>query len=155
MPWSDKRGFGPLLRQSARQAAVLVLIALVPAALTGWLHPRRPHLPGAEASAREIAVGDAVALGRARPVVWVDARDAQAFEVGHVPGAVRLTEDAWEQLLPGFIDSWRPGQPVVVYCDSRRCDASRSVAARLARELAIKDVYVLTGGWEAWQQRQR
>jgi rhodanese-related sulfurtransferase len=152
---SDKRGFGPLLRQASRQAAVMVLIALVPAVLTGWLHPRRPHLPDAEASAREITVGDAVALGRVRPVVWVDARDAAAFGAGNIPGAVRLTDDAWEQLLPGFVGSWRPGQSVVVYCDSRRCDASRSVAARLAREFAINDVYVLTGGWEAWQQRQK
>jgi rhodanese-related sulfurtransferase len=154
MPRSDKRGFSLLLRQAARQAVALLLVTLLPAILTGWLHPRRPSLPGADQGVREITVEDALALARRSPVLWADARSSQAFATQHIPGAIHLTEEAWERLLSGFADVWRPGQPVVVYCDSQRCDTSRSVASRLMREFALKEVYTLQGGWEAWQRRQ-
>ncbi len=85
-------------------------------------------------------------------VLWVDARDVAAFENGHVPGAVNLSEDAWESQLTGLLDVWEPGQRLVVYCDGEACLASRQVALRIRRELALDNVAVLTGGWPAWQE---
>ena len=68
----------------------------------------------------------------------------------HVPGAVLLNETAWTRLMPGFLESWQPGQRVVVYCNSERCGSSEEVARRLQRELNLPDVFVLKGGWAAW-----
>jgi len=155
MSSSVRCGSGPLLRRAAVQAAVLLLAAVVPALLTGWLHPRRPPLPGAAGSIREITVADAQALPGGRPVIWADARDNQAFARQHIPGAVHLSEAEWEQGLAGLVAVWRPGTPVVVYCASHSCDTSRAVASRLKRELALPDVFVLKGGWEEWLRRQK
>ncbi len=155
MPWSDKRESSPLLRRAARQAAILVLVALVPAILTGGLHPRRPAWPGAGADIREISVMDAWMLARTNPVIWADARSDRAFAAQHIPGAINVTEADWERSLAGLVDVWRPGRPVVVYCGSGSCETSRSVAVRLRRELKLTDVYVLKGGWEEWQRRQK
>ena len=48
-----------------------------------------------------------------------------------------------------------PGTPirrVVVYCDGGGCEASRHVADRLRDKLGMKSVFVLKGGWPAWQR---
>jgi rhodanese-related sulfurtransferase len=137
-----------------RPAGWLLAAACLPALLAIWLHPRAPTLASAAPPGAAISVNEAVALLRSGDVLWIDARRADAFAAGHIPGAVPLREDAWEDLLPGFIEAWQPGQRVVVYCDGGGCAAARSVADRLRREFALENVAYLEGGWEAWQQTQ-
>ncbi len=142
---------------------MLLLVAVPPAVLTAWLHPRSPAWPSAASQPGEVTLAE---LRRAQGadayenVLWVDARQAGAFAAGHIPGAINLNEDDWEGLLPGFVERWDGMQSVVVYCDSSLCDASRAVAARLKRELAIgadapgsPAVLTLKGGWDAWLAR--
>ena len=88
-------------------------------------------------------------------VLWVDARSSVDFSGDHIPGAVRLTEDDWNELLPELLKSWEPNCAVVVYCNSRKCHTSEEVAKRLREEVGLKPVYVLRGGWEAWKGAQR
>ena len=82
--------------------------------------------------------------------IWVDARPDEEFARDHVPGALSLNEDRWNELLPQFLAAWSPGKKVVVYCSSLSCNASREVARRLRKEAQLPDVFVLEGGWEAW-----
>ncbi len=155
MPWFADEFAGPPLGRAARQATLLLLVAIAPAALTGWLHPRRPAWPAAGGPIPEIAVVDAENLARTSPVVWADARGADAFAARHIPGAINVTEADWERSVADFVEAWRPGRPVIVYCASRSCATSRSVALRLRRDFKLTDVYVLQGGWEEWLRRQR
>jgi rhodanese-related sulfurtransferase len=87
--------------------------------------------------------------------IWVDARPDEEFERDHVPGALSLNEDRWNELLPQFLAGWSPGKKVVVYCSSLSCNASREVARRLRKEAQLPDVFVLEGGWEAWLKKNR
>lgn len=136
-------------RRPFREAALIGLLALVPAALAAWLHPRSAfHAP---ASAGVTKVDPVAVRGWTDAVVWVDARPAEAFLAGHIPGAVNLTERAWEQQLGEVVGRWTPAARIVVYCDGAGCQASTAVAQRLQRELQLDRVYVLTGGWPAWQ----
>jgi len=88
-------------------------------------------------------------------VIWADARPDEEFAHDHVPGALSLNEDRWNELLPQFLAMWSPGKKVVVYCSSLSCNASREVARRLRREAQLPDVFVLEGGWEAWVKKNR
>ena len=88
-------------------------------------------------------------------VIWVDARPDEEFARDHVPGALSLNEDRWNELLPQFLAVWSPGKKVVVYCSSLGCNASREVARRLRKEAQLSDVFVLEGGWEAWLKKNR
>jgi rhodanese-related sulfurtransferase len=133
--------------------ALLLGLALVPALLAAWLHPKRPEWSWTRPVVTELALADAVRL--TPPVVWVDARPDEEYSARHVPGAVPLNEDRWEERLPDFMAAWRPGARVVVYCNSQRCDASREVAVRLRHELQIDNVFVLQGGWTAWLEAQK
>jgi rhodanese-related sulfurtransferase len=106
-----------------------------------------------------VAESDMVTLELARSwgaaAIWIDARPDADFERDHVPGAILLNEDRWNELLPQFLAVWSPGKKVVVYCSAQSCDLAREVAERLRKEAQLPDVFVLDGGWEAWVKKNR
>ncbi|MEM8784148.1 MAG: rhodanese-like domain-containing protein [Planctomycetota bacterium] len=141
------------MRGTALRALGLLALAALPAAGSYWWHG-----PIAEAKAliavdpEELPAGH-VAVSEAGGwdgVLWIDARSAERFARGRVPGAWPLTPGDWEEQLMGVLGAWEPGQRVVVYCGSASCDDSAAVAERLRNEAGLDDVYVLHGGWEAW-----
>ena len=87
--------------------------------------------------------------------IWADARPDEEFARDHVPGAIPLNEDRWNELLPQFLATWSPEKKVVVYCSSQGCNASREVARKLRTEAQLKDIFVLQGGWEEWLKREK
>ena len=139
------------MQAALRQAACLAALALVPALATALLHPRRPPFTE-KTRAGEISVAEA--MRNEAGYLWIDARAEALFAGGHVPGALPLNEDAWDELLPAVLQAWPTGRPAIVYCDTRACDASEAVAKRL-REFGVAPVFVLQGGWEAWLAVQR
>jgi rhodanese-related sulfurtransferase len=86
--------------------------------------------------------------------LWIDARSASEFGISHIPGAVNVTEDDWDEGFNRLASIYRPGRKMVVYCGAESCHASREVALRLLRELRTDKIYVLKGGFEAWQLEQ-
>lgn len=142
-----------MLGRALKQAGVLLLAALIPVLLTAAFHPRRPAWSRDQAMVTEVTLDT---LGQWRgAVLLVDARGAAAYERQHIPGALSLSGGKWDDLLEALAKEWRPGMRVVVYCDNRNCGASQSVARRLRRELAVADIYVLKGGWDAWLEAQK
>jgi rhodanese-related sulfurtransferase len=87
--------------------------------------------------------------------IWVDARSDVEFAREHVPGALPLNEDRWDELLPQFLAAWSPEKKVVVYCSSQSCNLAMEVARRLRNEAQLKNVFVLQGGWEEWLKKNR
>jgi len=106
-----------------------------------------------------VAASDMVTLAQARAwggnAIWIDARPEKEFDQQHVPGAVLLNEDRWNELLPQMLATWSPEKRVVIYCSSESCGASREVARRLREEARLQNVFVLEGGWEGWLGRKK
>ena len=135
-----------------RQVVILAVLALLPAAgeaiyfrdKISWRSPIPPS--------ESVNVDQARAWGQ--NAIWVDARPDEEVAQDHVPGALSLNEDRWNELLPQFLAAWSPGKKVVVYCSSLSCNASREVARRLRKEAQLPDVFVLEGGWEAWLKQK-
>ena len=136
-----------------RLALGLLAVPLVPALATAWLHPRRPDwkalIAGPVAEPQEVTPAEA--RERMPDALWVDARPAESFVAGSVPGAVSLHQADWETGFAALVDKWDGSRPMVVFCASADCRASAEVAERLRRDLGDARVYVLRGGWEAWQ----
>jgi rhodanese-related sulfurtransferase len=136
-----------------RQALILAVFALVPGIgqaiyfrdQISWRSP----VPASEM----VTVTQARAWGE--NAIWVDARPDNEFARDHVPGALPLNEDRWNELLPQFLAEWSPEKRVVVYCGSEGCNASREVARRLRKEAQLPNVFVLEGGWEEWLKKNR
>ena len=102
-----------------------------------------------ELGAGEIRVEDA----RVLDVLWIDARGEDAYQQGHIGDAIRLSPDNWDDGIFELMDAWL-GQPrpIIVYCGSAACEASKRVAERLREALASAEIYTLHGGWDAWVQ---
>jgi rhodanese-related sulfurtransferase len=136
-----------------QQAVILAALAILPG--TGEAIYFRGKISWRSA----ILPSELVTVDQARTsggnVIWVDARSDEEFARDHVPGALSLNEDRWNELLPQFLAVWSPEKKVVVYCSSLSCNASREVARRLHKEAQLSDVFVLEGGWEAWLKKNR
>jgi rhodanese-related sulfurtransferase len=80
-----------------------------------------------------------------------DARPAQFFTQGHVPGALNLARDnfAYDYRQLSSILKAASDKPIIVYCSGGVCHDSRLVANALLT-LGFTNVSVFTGGWEAW-----
>ena len=137
--------------RALRQASLILLAALIPTTFTAAFHPLRPPWSEETLLPGEALIQTVLAWGR--DVLWIDARSANEYEAEHVPGAILLNLEDWDQLFPGFLDQWNPNKKVVVYCSSTACELSHEVAGRLQVD-GISPVYVLKGGWEAWKSRK-
>ncbi|MEP6604134.1 MAG: rhodanese-like domain-containing protein [Spartobacteria bacterium] len=136
-----------------RQAAVLALLAFLPA--IGEAIYFRDKAPWQARVAASQIVDVDLARSWGANVLWVDARPDDQFEAGHVPDAILLNEDRWNELLPQFLAHWSPDKKVVVYCSTKSCNLASDVARRLREEAQLKDVFVLSGGWEQWLKTKK
>jgi rhodanese-related sulfurtransferase len=142
-----------MLMKSVRQALILFFIAVAAAFGTHAWHPRAPALYLVQEPLRD----DEVSMQTIQEmwkgdVLWIDARVQEQFDAGHVPGALLLNEQKFEEQLVGYLDTLQTNnKPIVVYCSAAKCDASRHVLERLKQLLPIENAFVLKGGWKAWQ----
>jgi len=97
----------------------------------------------------------AVAQSWGEGVLWLDARPEADYARRHIPGALPLNEDSWDEHLRMMLTAWSPERKLVVYCSRQTCNASHEVAERLRKEVGLSNVYVLEGGWEEWEKQQK
>jgi rhodanese-related sulfurtransferase len=140
-----------------RQAVILVLLASAAAWATHAWHPRAPALYLVQEALRDDEVSMQVIQERWKDdVLWIDARIQEQFDAEHIPGALLLNEQGFDQQLFHYLDTLQANtKPIIVYCSAAKCDASRHVLERLKQTLPIENAFVLKGGWKAWQQRPR
>jgi len=122
---------------------ILLLLPLLPALLAGLWHPRRPDF------AR--AVFDSVAfseLAGANPL-WIDARPAQDYAKGALPGALSLAPERYEEGFERLLELWQPDRLIVIYCDGGGCDSSENLARRLQADLGEGRIVILRDDWRS------
>jgi len=136
-----------------RQILLLVGLALLPAAGEAVYYRDKVSWRSPVPASEMVTVENALAWGD--NAIWVDARPDDEFAKEHVPGAMSLNEDRWNELLPQLLATWLPEKRVVVYCSSESCGSSREIARRLRQEANLSNVYVLDGGWESWLKREK
>ena len=133
-----------------RQALILVALAFLPGIGQAIYFRDKVSWKLSVPASEMVTVVQARAWGE--NAIWIDARPDEEFARDHVPGAVSLNEDRWNELLPKFLAVWSPEKKIVVYCSSQSCNASREVAHRLRNQAQppMQNVFVLEGGWEEW-----
>lgn len=111
----------------------------------------QPSTPGE--APRVIDLAEFRNLVQSKHGVVLDARPEIFHRLGHVPGALSLSREEFEQDYAterSFLEARRE-EPLAVYCSSASCEDSQMVADALAK-LGYQHVLVFKGGWDAWTQ---
>jgi rhodanese-related sulfurtransferase len=136
-----------------KQTVALILLAFLPAIGEAIYYRHKVSWQSPVSASETVTVDLARSWGD--NAIWIDARPDNEFERDHVPGAIQLNEDRWNDLLGPFLATWSPEKRVVVYCSTQSCNLAIEVARRLRNETQIRDVFVLQGGWEEWLRSKR
>ena len=84
--------------------------------------------------------------GDDRPVL-VNALAREAFEDERIPGSISVPVGDAVRVVPDLLAK---DQPIVVYCASRNCTASPTLAQKLV-DLGYTEVLDFEGGIEEWE----
>jgi len=96
----------------------------------------------------EISTIDARELLDASPApLFVDVREPDEWEEGHIPGAMHVTRGRLESRIEGLVPD--KGRPLVVYCS---VGARSAFAAKVLAEMGYEDVVNLAGGFSDWKR---
>jgi len=159
-----------LLALAAAMAAVVNLSRPAP---LPWLGSGLPEAPAASAAPGEIGAPEAPATpGEAAPVPavpavpevdtpqalalhaagqarFVDARFAEDFALGHIPGALSVAPGLFEDQIAALLGAPDPARPLVLYCSSPSCPMSHELALFLD-SMGYEALSVYPGGMAEW-----
>jgi len=138
-----------------REVAILLFCTFLAAAGTHYLHPRAPswYLVDEPLRDDEVSLAD-IAKRWHGDVLWIDARPRSQYEQGHVPSAFLLNEQELEKLMFDLFEKLQDNtKPIIVYCGSEACQASRKMKDYLKERISTQEIYILHGGWKSWTDK--
>jgi rhodanese-related sulfurtransferase len=156
----------PSLRQDLLWAGYLLLLAVVFGLLQHWPLVRQAQrgelaarLEQMRQQRREVQfqgvktvnLAQAYSLWQEGRSLFIDTRERQEYEELHIPGAVNLSPDKWEEMKSSSLAGIPKDRRLVVYCSQERCDAALKVAEKL-ETLGFTQVMAFLGGFRAWDE---
>lgn len=85
--------------------------------------------------------------------IVLDARPEIFHRLGHVPGALNLPRDDFENAYPSVRGQLEANfsQPIVIYCASSTCEDAELVKKALTA-LGFTRLMIFQGGWAGWEK---
>ena len=106
--------------------------------------------PGEKATVSEIDLATALVLQKTQGVLFVDARKKVEFDAGHIPAAISIPSECFDEAFPPHKQSLLKADKIVTYCTDVECDESFELAQRL-REALGRSILVFGGGMREYQ----
>ena len=82
--------------------------------------------------------------------VFIDARDSEDYDLGHIDNAVNIPFDYYED-YEEVIDSLDTAIVYVIYCSGEECSLSMDLADYLFNERVFEKILIFEGGWPQWR----
>ena len=85
-----------------------------------------------------------------KSAVFIDARDAEDYEAGHIENAISIPFDYYEdyeQVMDGLNDAGI----YIIYCSGEECSLSIDLADHLFNQKLIDKLLIFDGGWPEWR----
>ena len=122
------------------------------------LHERALKNPDSMAAlfAREENVYQTVTLDQVRRLLeqkkafFIDARNAEDFRKGHIPGAWNIPALEMEQYFDTLV-TLPSGSTAVIYCNGVDCHLGKMLIDFL-KELHFTNLYLYDEGWDGWEK---
>ena len=100
-----------------------------------------------------ISLADARSHFKAGTALFADARPVDAYQMGHIQGAMNLDPGNFDAWSGAFFSQFPADTMIIAYCDGTRCPLSSELAEKLIM-LGYEKVYVLRNGWSLWKTAQ-
>ena len=123
-----------------------LLAGLAIAAATAGLAAQAPVTNADLAAVPRVSQAEFKKLLAAGQILPIDVRDAHAYENGHIPGALSVSFVDVEIMANRLL---KEPKPIVAYCACKDEMTAARVAIQLTR-VGVKNLRVLTGGWDGW-----
>lgn len=103
-----------------------------------------------------ISLDEAAALYQDKRVVFIDARDPEDYDYGHIIGAVSIPYDYLPiEGLEAYWDSTAQhisrDTKVVIYCSGLECESSLNLGRDMS-DYGWRNIRVFYGGWREWER---
>ncbi len=82
----------------------------------------------------------------------VDARSAEEYQLGHIPGALSLPLDAFDATYPRVSPQLAKSKLLIIYCSGGSCGTSEELAKKLAEAGVGKDLAIFADGLPGWMR---
>ncbi|HPB58574.1 MAG TPA: rhodanese-like domain-containing protein [Candidatus Saccharicenans sp.] len=98
-----------------------------------------------------ISLPEAEAAWAEQKAVFIDSRNLEEYQRGHIPGAISVPledlKSGREDLLLRIPDA----PEIIIYCEGGDCQASLNLA-RWLESRGFKNLRIFSGGWAEWTQ---
>ena len=86
--------------------------------------------------------------------LFIDARKAEAFAEGHIPGAIQCDHYRLAEYVDRLLALAGCADRIIVYCNGGACEDSVFLCADLIElEVPYDAIYLFSGGWEEWVKK--
>jgi rhodanese-related sulfurtransferase len=89
-------------------------------------------------------------------IVFIDARNEEHFQQGHIPGAYQFYHMYPEKSLGAVAPACNAAQQILIYCNGGDCELSEFAAEFLINSLQVPNskILIYAGGITAWQNKK-
>jgi len=98
-----------------------------------------------------VSLEQAYALFLKGEAIFIDTREEEEYDEGHIAGAINLPFDFWDDYWPYVEPELDPEAEIVAYCGGFDCELSL-FAARELKNLGYEKSYIFFGGWPQWEE---
>ena len=82
--------------------------------------------------------------------IFIDARDPEEYDSGHIQGAINIPFDYYEE-YEDLINELDEEKIYITYCSGGECSLSMDLADYLYHEKLFDAVLIFEGGWPEWR----
>ena len=82
--------------------------------------------------------------------IFIDARDPEDYESGHIKDAINIPYDYYEDYQE-IIDALDDAGLYIIYCSGEECSLSIDLADYLYNDKLIDKLLIFEGGWPEWR----
>ena len=88
-------------------------------------------------------------------IIFVDARDDEHYQAGHIPGAFQFDHYHPDKYLSVIVPACQSAQKIIVYCNGGECEDSEFTAVTLVQiGIPSEKVFVFAGGIKEWEAKK-
>jgi rhodanese-related sulfurtransferase len=156
-----------VIRATLREALVIIALTVCTAFVVNMMRSDGLDIFGKPAPARQpsespqsgsssevmsIGIDEAIGVHTQQSALFLDARPAEDYARGHIPGAVSFPDYRFDEKIGPFLESTPPEMTLVTYCEGESCHLSLSLAEKLYLA-GYENVYHMIDGLGQWKMR--